>query len=255
MKTRRSLPILFTILSLLLAHSNTAVAAEASEAQIKALEAKYRTLELRVRKLEAAAARTPATASSAQGKAVALLRDARREIAAGNVEAGNQLLSEIKTKYPATKAGRHALQFQKEVDVLGMDADELRVEKWFSGDAAMNDGDLTILVFWEAWCPHCKREVPKLEALYQRYRDQGLNLIGLTKVTKSATDEKVEAFIRQHGITYPTAKEQNGVMSREYAVSGVPAAAAVIDGKVVWRGHPSALQDSRIEKWLAEGRK
>ena len=254
MTSRKSIPTLLTMLSLFLSCSGSAIAAEVSGAQMQALEAKYRALETRVRKLEAAVARTPTSSSSAQDKAVALLRDARREVAAGNIEAGNQLLAEIKTKYPATKAGRHALQFQKEVDVVGMDAGELRVEKWFIGDAAMNDGDLTILVFWEAWCPHCKREVPKLEALHQKYRDQGLNLIGLTKVTKSSTDEKVEAFIRQHGITYPTAREQDGLMSKEYAVSGVPAAAAVIDGKVVWRGHPSVLRNPRIEKWLAEGR-
>jgi hypothetical protein len=39
-------------------------------------------------------------------------------------------------------------------------------------------------------------------------------------------------------------------MSRRFAVSGVPAAAVIKDGKIVWRGHPSRLNDAFFKKWL-----
>jgi hypothetical protein len=39
-------------------------------------------------------------------------------------------------------------------------------------------------------------------------------------------------------------------MSDYFAVSGIPAAAVIKDGKVVWRGHPGRLTDDMINAWL-----
>ena len=40
-------------------------------------------------------------------------------------------------------------------------------------------------------------------------------------------------------------------MSAAYAVSGIPAAALVKEGKVIWRGHPARLTDELLEQLLA----
>lgn len=241
--------------------------------QVDSLENRFKLLEARIRQLEGELAKTRAelaaqnrrvaeaakTAQAAQGqaaedqeKALALLRGARGDVARGDADAARKKLAEIQEKYAHTKSARHAVQFSKEVDILGTEAGPLEVEKWYAGGSgSIDDGEVTVLVFWEVWCPHCKREVPKLQALYEKYRDRGLNLIGLTKVTKSATDERVESFISEHGLTYPTAKEKDGAMSRRYAVSGVPAAAVIKNGKIIWRGHPAQLQDAKVEQFLA----
>ena len=49
--------------------------------------------------------------------------------------------------------------------------------------------------------------------------------------------EKVNEFLQEQTVNYPTAKE-DGTLSKHFNVSGIPAAAAVKDGKVIWRGHP-----------------
>ena len=108
---------------------------------------------------------------------------------------------------------------------------------------------VTLLAFWEAWCPHCQREVPELEATYKSLSPQGLQIVGLTKITKSATEEKVTEFIKEKGVTYPMAKE-TGALSEYFGVSGIPAAAVVKDGKVVWRGHPARLDEETLKAWL-----
>ena len=46
-----------------------------------------------------------------------------------------------------------------------------------------------------------------------------------------------------------TAKE-NGDLSKHFNVSGIPAAAVVKGGKIVWRGHPGRLSDDMINGWL-----
>ena len=91
--------------------------------------------------------------------------------------------------------------------------------------------------------------MPKLQAYYDTYNEKGLQLLGLTKVNRSATDETVTSFISEGKIGYPIAKE-NGQMTSYFGVSGVPAAAVVQDGKVVWRGHPARLTDDMLKSWL-----
>lgn len=164
-------------------------------------------------------------------------------------EAAKSLCNEAQAEFGATQTFRRGGRVCQEVQVVGTDAAELEVEKWFSGQASLGDSPATLLVFWEAWCPHCKREVPKIEATYNKYKGR-MNVVGLTKVNRSATDEKVEAFIQEHNLSYPVAKEKAGNLSQSYNVSGVPAAAIVKDGKVVWRGHPARLDDATLEKLL-----
>ena len=73
---------------------------------------------------------------------------------------------------------------------------------------------------------------------------------GLTKVTRSATDETVTQFIAQASVGYPVAKEDAGKISNYFNVSGVPAAALVKDGKIVWRGHPARITDTMLQAYM-----
>ena len=107
---------------------------------------------------------------------------------------------------------------------------------------------VSLVVFWEKWCPHCRRELPEMEATYQEYKDR-MGFVALTKQSKNTTDEAVQEFIDEHSLTYPMGKE-DGSMSNAYAVSGIPAAAVVKDGKVVWRGHPGSLSNDMLDGWL-----
>ena len=154
--------------------------------------------------------------------------------------------------FGATKYARGVARFQKELEVIGKETPkEWGIEKWFQGqnEIDLNAGSTTVLVFWETWCPHCVREVPKLQKLYKDNKENGLQLVGLTKLSKSATEEKLTAFISEKNVEYPIAKE-DGSISQYFNVSGVPAAAVVRDGKVVWRGHPARLGEKLIQSWL-----
>lgn len=153
--------------------------------------------------------------------------------------------------YPNTQAARVGAALAEEFEVVGRDALELEVERWFQGSADdLSDDKATIYVFWEAWCPHCQREVPKLSATYEQYREQGLGLVGLTELTRDVTEEDVAAFIEDNDVNYPIAKEKDQALAVQYGIRGIPAAAMVKEGKVVWRGHPASLSDELIEKML-----
>lgn len=160
-------------------------------------------------------------------------------------------LGELLVGYPNTQAARIGEALADEVDVVGRDAAELQVDRWFQGSKAdLADDKATLYVFWEAWCPHCRREVPKLSATYDRFRDKGLGMVGLTEMTRDVTPEDVATFIEDNGVSYPIVKEKDQALALQYGIRGIPAAAVVKDGKVVWRGHPASLTDEMIETFL-----
>ena len=57
------------------------------------------------------------------------------------------------------------------------------------------------------------------------------------------------AFMTERKVGYPVAKE-NGKTARYFNASGIPAAAVVKDGKIVWRGHPAKLNPQLLKTWL-----
>ena len=219
----------------------------ALEGRVVDLEQKVNNLETQIQNMPKGAAGVDAEAEKV---AAGLIREAATAMRELNYDLAKKKLAEVKSKYGTTRAARSAKQLEDQVAVIGKPAGDLKVEKWYS--SAQTDfatGDATLIVFWEEWCPHCKREVPKLQKAYDDYKGKGLNMVGLTRITKSSTEEKVTEFIRTNEITYPTAKEA-GDMAEHFAVQGIPAAAMVKDGKVVWRGHPAQLNDEMIQGFL-----
>ncbi|RMG43281.1 MAG: hypothetical protein D6718_12615 [Acidobacteria bacterium] len=226
-------------------------AGSSTDARLEALEKKVADLERRLRALEArqrAAAPDPAREQEARR----LYQEADQALQAGDVETARARIQRLNREYGGTAAQRQAARLNQMLSVLGRPAPkELGIEKWFQGRELVQwpSKGTTLLIFWEQWCPHCRREVPKIEQTWERYKDRGLQVIGLTKITRSATEEKVQQFIADNHLTYPIAKE-NGEMSRAFNVSSIPAAAVVKDGKIVWRGHPARLTPELLEKWL-----
>jgi alkyl hydroperoxide reductase subunit AhpC len=137
-----------------------------------------------------------------------------------------------------------------EINIIGTPAAPIEADKWFQGQGDFSKSKATLLVFWEVWCPHCKKEMPKLAEEEAKWKAKGVQIVAMTKVTKSATDEKVVEFLKENKVKFPVGKEKDGSMSKAYAVSGIPAAALVKDGKVIWRGHPARLDDATVDKLL-----
>lgn len=221
------------------------------EARLTALESKVAAMEKAGPAGPAGAPAAPAANQEEETAAGNLLKEITEASDAGQFDVAKAKLAELKEKFGNTRAAKAAVRLESELEVIGRPEAALTVERWYQGNEAdIRGGKATLYVFWEVWCPHCKREVPKLSETYTKFGSKGLKMVGLTKQTRDVTEQQVTDFIRDQKVNYPIAKEQGDALSQAYGVRGIPAAAVVKNGKVVWRGHPAKITDQMIEGWI-----
>lgn len=91
-------------------------------------------------------------------------------------------------------------------------------------------GKVVLVNFWATWCPPCRKEMPDLEALYQRYSEQGLVILAISDEGR----DKVASFIADYKITYPVLLDADRKVSELFEVDGLPKSLVYDrDGKLV----------------------
>jgi peroxiredoxin len=92
---------------------------------------------------------------------------------------------------------------------------DLQGKEWHLHDL---QGKVVLVNFWATWCPPCRKEMPDLQALYDKYKDQGF-------VVLSISDEemaKVAPFISERRISYPVLLDPGRKVNDEFIVEGIP---------------------------------
>ena len=71
-----------------------------------------------------------------------------------------------------------------------------------------------VIHFGTSWCPFCRAEDPHLEALYQEYKDVGVQVL---VVNVGETDEKAAEWKEEAGFSFPMLMDRDGAISATYA--------------------------------------
>ena len=109
-------------------------------------------------------------------------------------------------------------------------------------------GDVVMINFWATWCGPCQQEMPILNDLYLKYRDEGLTMLGVNveKNTSKAAD-----MIRELRVVYPVLFDKQSQVSKDYNVDDMPTTVLVDrDGNLryVHQGFKSGNEDEYVRQ-------
>jgi thiol-disulfide isomerase/thioredoxin len=162
-------------------------------------------------------------------------------------EPSTEILKPAPTPVAAAVPVQNAAPPSAPPSAVGTRVDAFADVDWLQGETDKDGTHLVVL--WELWCPHCRRELPKLSETAATWADRGLQVSALTRLTRNTPAEKALAFARDSGLELPVGVTTEAV-ARALKVRGVPAAAVIRDGEVLWTGHPAALDDATLGRLI-----
>lgn len=95
-------------------------------------------------------------------------------------------------------------------------------------------GKVVLIDFWATWCPPCVMQMPDIQKAYNKFHDQGLEVVGV-----SLDDEKgkLEQFLKARKIPWPQffdGKHWQNKLAVKYGINQTPTTFLVDkDGKII----------------------
>ncbi len=99
-------------------------------------------------------------------------------------------------------------------------------------------GKPVVLNFWASWCEPCQSEAPILSAVAKTYAAQGVVFIGIAYQTPVKDGQ---AFIKQHGISYPCGPDPEGDIVTNFGITGIPQTLLIDRSGIIVRRFPGQI--------------
>jgi cytochrome c biogenesis protein CcmG/thiol:disulfide interchange protein DsbE len=106
-------------------------------------------------------------------------------------------------------------------DMVGKTAPALTavdLEQQPAGLAALH-GHAVLVMFWATWCGPCRKEMPVVQAAYEKFRDRGFAVIA---VNVSDDRKDVERFVEKMGVKFPVVLDPDGDTAERFGVVALP---------------------------------
>lgn len=122
---------------------------------------------------------------------------------------------------------------------LAADAPDFEL-KDFDGDKyalddMLDDCDLLLIDFWQVGCKPCNELLPHLQEYYNDYKDDGLNVVIISRDT-ALTLSQVEPFFKSNKYTFKVLLDTELEVSEDYGVKASPATFIIKpDGELVYQ--------------------
>ncbi len=216
--------------------------------EMKELQEEYKNFELEYIK------------ANPNGLISALLIDRAAASKASSIEELKELYNNLTPEIKENKAGKKALEKitlleEKEAankkTAIGSKAPDFSAKNPEGKEISLNSvlGKVTLIDFWAAWCRPCRAENPNVLAVYKKYHDKGLNIIGVSldkdgdKWKKAIADDKLE-WNQVSNLAY-----FNDEIAKLYNVDAIPAAFLLDENGVIIAKN---LRGNALEQKVAE---
>jgi len=110
-------------------------------------------------------------------------------------------------------------------------------------------GKVVLVDFWASWCGPCRRENPHVKKLYEKYKEQGFEVLGVSLDRTAASWERA---IEQDGLEWAHVSDLKGwknEVAKMYSVSSIPHTILLDqEGRIIAR----KLRSQQLGQVLAE---
>jgi len=108
------------------------------------------------------------------------------------------------------------------------------------------NGKVVFLNFWATWCPPCRKEIPGFIEIYEKYKDQGIVIIGIS-VDKTGVDS-VRDFVEKEKITYPVVMGNSDIVNDYKPGRFIPTTIIVDKNGKIRHKHVGYMDKDTLEK-------
>lgn len=135
-----------------------------------------------------------------------------------------------------SRAGRKRYSRAPEIIIIGLDGKNILLYE--------KRGKVMVVDFWASWCPPCRTMIPIFNSLQEKYRNRGLEVIGVSMDEGTTADLK--ELSAEFGLRY-TAADGDSETEKAFRVEALPTT-LLIDRKGRIRSrHRGAISQAKLE--------
>jgi thiol-disulfide isomerase/thioredoxin len=88
-------------------------------------------------------------------------------------------------------------------------------------EVALSDykGKIVFLNFWTTWCPTCRIEMPSMEKLHQKFKNQDFAMVTIN-LQESAS--QVKRFFKEYKLTFTALLDSDGEVGIRFRINAIP---------------------------------
>jgi peroxiredoxin len=134
---------------------------------------------------------------------------------------------------------------------VGEQAPDFELETLDGETVKLSDlqGKAVLVNFWATWCKPCRDEMPAIQSVYDRYRNQGFEVVG---VNIAETPVSVRGFVRQQELDFPIVLDRDRAVTRQYNIGPIPSSVFLDKNGEVVRKHDGQMVEGQIEGYVRE---
>lgn len=146
-------------------------------------------------------------------------------------------------------------QAQSRSFVVGSEAPDFTQKTPEGEDLSLSDlrGKVVLIDFWASWCGPCRKENPHVVKLYNKYKDQGFEILS---VSLDKDKDRWTQAIEADGMDWKHVSDLQGwknQVAQTYSVRSIPHTVLLDkEGKIIARDLRSKALDQQLEKIFAE---
>ena len=143
---------------------------------------------------------------------------------------------------PERRFGARGREFKK-FEGLDLDGEKVAVDDYL--------GKVVLIDYWATWCGPCLREMPNVVACYEKYKDRGFDVLGVS-LDRANAEPRIRKTMQRFGMTWKQVYDGGGWKASAAKLNKVRSIPATFLLDAYGKLRYTNLRGSSLEKFVAE---